>query len=311
MSSTKSTKFWVFEADLNYERLEPKRKTTSIAQTANLAKSLSRRVRQEKLLPEGTSYKMRWAIVVRISAIKYLDLTKTIREQDKTLQIKHPVLQQFENVWPMRDMIGQFLRYNIAYSKQYPIIHTSGRGDDDDDDLTDSDDSEDGDDTEDEDEDEGDDRGDKYDRMGLGHYAKFVNEPSNHPSTSNTNTGSRKSKAVPTPQVKSHSMSTRESNPPSASFVLLPISIHIDLFQVEDSEEESLCARSRKRRVETEDVKDELPVSISRYTLTITLTKPDDISERSNLEDTNMSTSNEDKDSFGLLARTLPDLYGR
>ncbi|KAG1718406.1 hypothetical protein EDB19DRAFT_1920616 [Suillus lakei] len=200
-------------------------------------------------------------------------------------------------------MIGQFLRYNIAYSKQYPIIHTSGRGDDDDDDLTDSDDSddsEDGDDTEDEDdmededEDEGDDRGNKYDRMGLGQYAKFVNEPSNHPSTSNANTGPRMSKSSPDTASKVPQHVNKRKQP-----------------AVEDSEEESLCARSRKRRVETEDVKDELPVSISRYTLTITLTKPDDISERSNLEDTNMTTSNEDKDSFGLLARTLPDLYGR
>ncbi|KAG2042707.1 hypothetical protein BDR03DRAFT_944038 [Suillus americanus] len=145
--------------------------------------------------------------IARISATKYLDLTKTIRAQDpivvgyllELLQIKHPFLQRFENMWPMRDMIGQFLRHHNAYSKHRPIIQTSDRGDDDSDDLTDSDDSEDGDDTEDEDEteDEEENDGDEYDQMGLGQLAGFLSEPSNHPSTSNATKGTRKSKSSP------------------------------------------------------------------------------------------------------------------
>ncbi|KAG2075616.1 hypothetical protein BDR04DRAFT_1149951 [Suillus decipiens] len=79
------------------------------------------------------------AAIARLSAIKYLDLTKTIRAQDQTvldyllelLQIEHPFLQQFENAWPMRDMIGQFLRHSSTYSKalSYHLRHSED-GDD-------------------------------------------------------------------------------------------------------------------------------------------------------------------------------------
>lgn len=61
------------------------------------------------------------------SSAKYLDLTKRIRAQDQIVLdlglelIPHPFLQQFENVWPVRDMIGQFLRYTNAPNKHRPV----------------------------------------------------------------------------------------------------------------------------------------------------------------------------------------------
>jgi hypothetical protein len=56
-------------------------------------------------------------------------------------------------MWPMRDVIGQFLRYTNVISIVLSI-QTSCRVDDDNDDLADSDSSEDGDDTEDKEEEE-------------------------------------------------------------------------------------------------------------------------------------------------------------
>ncbi|KAG2358514.1 hypothetical protein BDR07DRAFT_1611846 [Suillus spraguei] len=96
----------------------------------------------------------------------------------RPLRIEHPFLQRFENAWPMRDMIGQFLWHSSVDSKHCSII----LGDDDNDDSTDSDDSEseDGDDM-----DEEDSHGNEYE-MYLGQLA---NEPGNHPSTSNTRKG--------------------------------------------------------------------------------------------------------------------------
>ncbi|KIK42165.1 hypothetical protein CY34DRAFT_805223, partial [Suillus luteus UH-Slu-Lm8-n1] len=210
--------------------------------------------------------------IARLAAIKYLNLNKTMRAQDQfvveyllvLLQIKHPFLQRFKNVWPMRDMIGQFLRNSRAYHKDLPIILASGRGDDDDstdsDDSEDGDDSEGGDDTDDEDETEDEDKmsgyGDEYDRMSLGQLVEHVNEPSNHPASSNAKKGIRKSKS---------SSDTASEVPQHVNKRKQPA--------VEVPGEESQFALSKKRRIETEDPED-LPLvpNSTRYTLTITLT---------------------------------------
>ncbi|KAG2137814.1 hypothetical protein BD769DRAFT_1703334 [Suillus cothurnatus] len=153
----------------------------------------------------------------RYNSAKYLDLTKRIRAQDQIVLdlglelIPHPFLQQFENVWPMRDMIGQLLR----------------------------DSSEDGDDTEDKEEEEENDG----DGIGLVPLAKFLSELSNQPTLNQQRTERHSAltlncmstyvdggpKTVPTPSLKSHSITD------------------IDLRQVEDPKEESQSASSKKR----------------------------------------------------------------
>ncbi|KAG1812937.1 uncharacterized protein BJ212DRAFT_1369117 [Suillus subaureus] len=183
--------------------------------------------------------------IARIFATRYLDLTKTIRAQDQTvvdyilelLQIQHPFLQQFEDVWPMRDMIGQFLWHRNTYYKHRPIIQTSGRGDD----------------------------------MCLGELAKFLSEPNNHPSISNATKGTRKSKSnsdtiSKVPQhVNKRKQPAVEYPEEESQFALSKkrrIEIHL-------ASGHRLLANQFPS---TDNSEDEPPVSTStRYTLTITL----------------------------------------
>ncbi|KAG2749990.1 hypothetical protein P692DRAFT_20666790, partial [Suillus brevipes Sb2] len=41
------------------------------------------------------------------------------------LQAKYTYLSRFQNTWPMRDMIGQYLRNQNAYAKHRPILQTT------------------------------------------------------------------------------------------------------------------------------------------------------------------------------------------
>ncbi|EGO26119.1 hypothetical protein SERLADRAFT_435960 [Serpula lacrymans var. lacrymans S7.9] len=74
-----------------------------------------------------------FSAVARQLSWKYLDVTATLRNQDQFVlnmvlslaQEKYKYLQKFPSNWPMRDLIGRFLRNYVQYLKKQEIETTT------------------------------------------------------------------------------------------------------------------------------------------------------------------------------------------